>query len=205
MAQRAVGIPAQPVHHAGKVFEVAFTADQLVECWIREQTQSHLHSSAVAPPRRAMRRNPADLAALERQSAGMESFAQGELNRPVAVPAQLQDRRFWSGDREGGAKSLPHLTQQLARMGARIVFHAVNGGGRGDSEQADLSRSYHEANLRMRAQAGKLWIVTVDSCHPTDRPCSSPSGVVGPDGSWAVKTDQLGEQLFVHTIESAEE
>ena len=22
----------------------------------------------------------------------------------------------------------PHLTQQLARMGARVVFHAVNGG-----------------------------------------------------------------------------
>ena len=95
----------------------------------------------------------------------------------------------------------PHLTQQLARLGAKVIFHAVNG-GRDDS---DFSRvtvfHFHQSNLQMRAHAGGLWIVTVDNASPLDKPCSAPCGVVAPDGSWAVRTSPVGEQFFAWTID----
>jgi len=94
----------------------------------------------------------------------------------------------------------PHLTQELARLGAKIIFHAVNG-DRNGSEWSEVNWQFHESNLRMRAKAGNLWIVTVDNCHPTDIPCSAPSGVINPDGQWVIKTPPKGEQLFVHTME----
>ena len=93
----------------------------------------------------------------------------------------------------------PHLTQQLADMGARILFHAVNG-GRDGSEWSDVAWQYHESNLRMRARAGKVWIVTVDSCYPTELRCSAPSGVVAPDGAWACRVEPKGEQFFVRDV-----
>ena len=92
-----------------------------------------------------------------------------------------------------------HLTQQLAGAGARVVFHAVNGGRSGDLPR--LAWDYHNANLRMRAEAGKVCIVTTDNCLPTDVACSSPCGVVGPDGAWACRTEPRGERFFAHTIE----
>jgi predicted amidohydrolase len=98
----------------------------------------------------------------------------------------------------------PHLSQQLARMGARIIFHAVNG-GRGPGEASDLAWQYHESNLRMRADAGRLWIVTVDSCHPTHLRCSSPSGVVGPGGRWACRAESRGVQHFAYTVDLADD
>lgn len=94
----------------------------------------------------------------------------------------------------------PHLTQQLATMGSRIVFHAVNG-GRDGSELSQVAWQFHESNLRLRARAGKLWIVTVDNCFPTDLPCSAPSGVLDPHGNWVVRTPPVGEHYFVYTIE----
>ncbi len=94
----------------------------------------------------------------------------------------------------------PHLTQQLARRGARVVFHAVNG-GRDGSANSRLNWQYHEANHRMRTRAAKLWVVTVDNAHPVTLPCSAPSGVLSPDGEWACRAPRRGEHLFVHTIE----
>ena len=93
----------------------------------------------------------------------------------------------------------PHLSQQLARMGARIIFHAVNG-GRDGSEWSRVAWQYHESNLRMRARAGQVWVVTVDSCHPPELPCSAPSGVLDPAGDWACRVDPQGERFFAHTI-----
>jgi len=93
----------------------------------------------------------------------------------------------------------PHLTQQLARMGARVIFHAVNG-GRDGSAWSDVAWQYHESNLRMRARAGRLWIVTVDSCYPLELRCSAPSGVINPDGQWVCRAEPQGVQYFVHTI-----
>lgn len=93
----------------------------------------------------------------------------------------------------------PHLTQQLAQMGARVILHAVNG-GRDGSEQSKVAWHYHESNLRLRALAGRLWIVTVDNCAPTTLPCSAPSGVLTPTGEWAARAPSQGEHCFVHTL-----
>jgi len=94
----------------------------------------------------------------------------------------------------------PHLTQQLSRMGARVIFHSVNG-GRDGSEWTQLSWHYHESNLRMRARAGAVWIVTVDSADPLELPCSAPSGVIDPEGNWLVKAPPQGEQHFVAALD----
>ena len=93
----------------------------------------------------------------------------------------------------------PHLSQQLAAMGVRIIFHAANG-GRDGSEWSQVGWQYHQSNLRMRARAGRIWIVSVDSSFPTDIPCSAPSGVIDPEGNWVCRTEAVGEQFFVHTI-----
>ncbi|GIV18627.1 MAG: hypothetical protein KatS3mg023_0378 [Armatimonadota bacterium] len=92
-----------------------------------------------------------------------------------------------------------HLTQQLAAMGAKVVFHAVNG-GRDGSEWSRVAWRYHEANLRLRAHAGKIWMVTVDNCYPLHLRCSSPSGVVSPSGEWKVRVRAQGERFFLYTI-----
>ncbi len=93
----------------------------------------------------------------------------------------------------------PHLSQQLAAMGADIILHAVNG-GRNGSPLSDLTRQYHESNLRLRARAGEIWIVTVDNAYPEDLPCAAPSGVINPAGDFVYRARPNGEQLFVQTI-----
>jgi predicted amidohydrolase len=95
----------------------------------------------------------------------------------------------------------PHLTQQLAAQGARIIFQSVNSSlGRG--AQLELNRSFHEANLRLRARAGKVWIVVADAADPAGQLANHcPSGVVDPSGNWAVRLDAPGERYFAFTIE----
>ncbi len=94
----------------------------------------------------------------------------------------------------------PHLSQKLSDMGAKIIFQAVNGGRNGSDWSRNVFWPFHETNLRIRAQTGKLWIVTVDNCYPTNIPCSCPSGVLQPNGNWAAKTPDQGEQMVVYTI-----
>ena len=93
----------------------------------------------------------------------------------------------------------PHLSQQLAAMDARLIFHAVHG-GRDGSEWSKVAWQYHESNLRMRTRAAKLWTVTVDNAFPEDIPCSAPSGVIGPDGAWVCQAATTGKAFFVHEI-----
>jgi predicted amidohydrolase len=95
----------------------------------------------------------------------------------------------------------PHLLRQLSAMGARVVFHAVNGGRDGSAWSKQVVWAYHSTNLRMRAQAAGVWVVTVDSCSPLHLPCSAPSGVVSPSGDWVCRTAPQGEQFFVYTIQ----
>ena len=92
-----------------------------------------------------------------------------------------------------------HLTHQLKNMGAQVILHAVNG-GRSTAEWSDVNWDYHSSNLRMRARASKVWIVTVDSSEPTDIRCSAPSGVIDPDGTWQCQTNDTGMDRFVYTI-----
>jgi len=96
-----------------------------------------------------------------------------------------------------------HLSQQLARMGARVIFHAVNGGREKTRFSQVVIRNFHESNLLMRAKAGNIWIVTVDNCYPQDIPCSSPGGVVNPKGEWAVRVPSKGERFFAYTINTS--
>ena len=93
----------------------------------------------------------------------------------------------------------PHLSQQLAHNGAKVIFHAVNGGRTGGA-WSEVNWAFHESNLRMRARAGGVWIVTVDNSAPVHIPSSAPSGVINPNGNWVCKTDVRGEAWFVHTL-----
>ncbi|MBT5873862.1 MAG: carbon-nitrogen hydrolase family protein [Candidatus Latescibacteria bacterium] len=93
-----------------------------------------------------------------------------------------------------------HLAHQLSDMGTQVLFHAVNG-GRDGTEWAGLIWQFHESNLRIRARAGNLWVVTVDSAEPVNLPCSAPSGVINPEGAWACRVPDQGEQFFAHSIE----
>ena len=92
-----------------------------------------------------------------------------------------------------------HLTHLLARRGARIILHAVNG-GRSRSEWSDVNWQFHSSNLRMRARASGVWIVTVDSCEPLDIRCSAPSGVIDPLGDWRCQTRDTGIDRFIWNI-----
>jgi predicted amidohydrolase len=94
----------------------------------------------------------------------------------------------------------PHLARRLGEMGARVIFHAVNGGRDGGPFSRTTVWHYHESNLVMRAMAAGAWIVTVDNCAPTHLPCSAPSGVVSPKGEWLVRAEPMGEQFFVMDI-----
>ena len=94
----------------------------------------------------------------------------------------------------------PHLSQQLSKLGARVIFLAINGGRNGGDWSEQVNWPYHETNMRMRAVAGKVWVVSADNCFPTSFPCSAPSGVIRPDGTWAAKANRVGEQVVVHTI-----
>lgn len=94
----------------------------------------------------------------------------------------------------------PHLAHQLATMGAQVIVHAVNGGRNGSAFSKEVVWPFHQSNLQLRARASTVWIATVDSCFPCDIPCSAPSGVVDPDGQWAVKAESIGEQFYVYTI-----
>jgi len=93
-----------------------------------------------------------------------------------------------------------HLSQRLAEWGTRVIFHAVNG-GRDGGEWSEVYWNYHESNLRLRARAGGVWIVTVDNCFPMKWRCSAPSGVLDPGGNWACRTRPQGVDYFVYTIE----
>jgi len=93
-----------------------------------------------------------------------------------------------------------HLSQELARMGAKIVFHAVNGGRDASEFSQVVTRNFHESNLRMRAKAAGVWIVTVDNCVPEDIPCSSPGGVIDPNGDWVAQLPPKGERFLVYAI-----
>lgn len=95
-----------------------------------------------------------------------------------------------------------HLSQQLSKMGARIIFHAVNG-GRSESELSDIFWDYHLTNLRIRAMCGYVWIVTADNSYPLNLRSSSPSGVINPKGKWVCETEAKGVQYFSYTIEIA--
>jgi len=94
----------------------------------------------------------------------------------------------------------PHLSQKLSNAGAEVIFLAINGGRNGGDWSRNVYWQFHETNMRMRAAAGKVWVVSADNCAPIDIPCSAPTGVIAPDGNWATKSENQGEHVVVHTI-----
>jgi len=135
----------------------------------------------------------------------------GEINHYAARPLRtFQFQGFTIGglicnDMWANPQCTPmpdsHLSQQLAERGVRIIFQAINGGRNGSDWSRHVYWPYHESNLRMRARAGHVWIVTADNCHPTNIPCSAPSGVLDPTGTWRVRAKDQGEQVVAYTIE----
>jgi predicted amidohydrolase len=94
----------------------------------------------------------------------------------------------------------PHLAQQLAEQGARVVFLSVNS-GQDEGEALALHRAYHESNLQIRSRSARLWVVVANACDLQGRrEANCHSGVMGPDGRWVVQSDPKGEQYFAHTI-----
>lgn len=93
-----------------------------------------------------------------------------------------------------------HLSQQLARMGVKIIFHGVNGWRDNHEFTRTHQFNFHESNLLLRAMAGRLWIVTVDNASPLDTPVSCCGGVVSPAGERVLKANPIGEQFFNYTI-----
>tara|TARA_B100000029_G_scaffold56699_1_gene51325 strand:+ start:135 stop:995 length:861 start_codon:yes stop_codon:yes gene_type:complete len=95
----------------------------------------------------------------------------------------------------------PHLSQKLSKAGAKIIFLAINGGRDGGSWSEEVNWPYHEVNMRMRAAAGRVWVVSADNSFPHTVPCSAPSGILKPNGQWAKQAPRKGEHVTVHTIE----
>ncbi len=96
-----------------------------------------------------------------------------------------------------------YLCRELAQMGVQVIFHGVNC-ERSSAVTDNIRWNFHEANLKMNASAGKLWIITVDNCYPEEFVCSSPSGTIDPNGEWLCQTEPQGLQYFVSTIELPE-
>ena len=93
----------------------------------------------------------------------------------------------------------PNLVKKLSRLGAKIIFHTVNG-GRDDSDfTQNTVKTYHEVHVLMKAKAHNVFIATVDNAYPTHIGTSSYGGVVSPDG-WLHKMKGIGRQIDTVTI-----
>jgi predicted amidohydrolase len=94
----------------------------------------------------------------------------------------------------------PHLAFQLAGLGASVIFLSVNS-GQAEGDELALHRAFHESNLSIRARTSKLWVVVANACDVKGlREVNCRSGVIAPDGHWAVQANPLGEQFFAYTI-----
>jgi predicted amidohydrolase len=86
----------------------------------------------------------------------------------------------------------PRLSYQLARRGARVIFHLINSGS------SSRHTAFHESNLMLRAREGQLHIVTANAAKPHSVNCSS--GIVTPDGKWHIRLPRRGQHLYVESI-----
>ena len=140
----------------------------------------------------------------------MEETPVGEINDYAALPLRTFDfcgitvgglicNDLWANP---GCTPMPdpHLTHQLRKIGARIIFHAVNGYRDADRMTQVVARGYHESNLLMRAAADKLFIATADNASPENLGVSSYSGIVSPSAEWLIKLPDTGRQFGAYTL-----
>jgi len=93
-----------------------------------------------------------------------------------------------------------HLSKQLSRMGASIIFQAVNG-GRDDSEFSQgLVRKFHEVHVLMQANAHGITICTVDNAHPENIGVSSIGGIAAPNGAWKHALPVIGRHVSTFEV-----
>lgn len=85
----------------------------------------------------------------------------------------------------------PHLSLQIARAGAQVIFQAVNSGSN------QRYRSYHESNQFLRAAEAKCPIVAVNAFEPPE--INDTSGVVGTDFAHLVTLPR--DRASIQTVE----
>jgi len=85
----------------------------------------------------------------------------------------------------------PHLSLQIARAGAQVIFQAVNSGTN------QRYRSYHESNQFLRAAEAKCPIVAVNAFEPPE--INDTSGVVGTDFAHLVTLPR--DRASIQTVE----
>lgn len=95
----------------------------------------------------------------------------------------------------------PHLTWQLAKMGAKVIFHPVNGGNDGSDFISQTIVPFHSSNLQMRAQVSGLYLVSVDNPGLNHFRVTCPGGVVSPEGKRLFTLNERGEDMGVFEIE----
>jgi len=87
------------------------------------------------------------------------------------------------------------LAYKLKRLGAQIIFHAVNGGRDESDFSQQVVRTFHEMNVLMLSHGYQIPIATVDNAAPVTIEVSSIGGVVTGGTGWAMRLPVLGEQL----------
>jgi len=92
------------------------------------------------------------------------------------------------------------LAKQLYRMGAKIIFHAVNGGRDESVFSQETVRTFHEVNVLMQANAYGLVICSVDNARPEHIGVSSVGGIATADGTWKFTLPVVGRQVSTFEI-----
>ena len=95
----------QALHHPRQVLEAVFAGDEHIEGGLAQQRQGEREPLAVAARGAPGCGHGADLGAHQAQAPGVEAAAQGHAHLVVAVPAQLEHRRFERGQRQGRVQS----------------------------------------------------------------------------------------------------
>ena len=84
----------------------------------------------------------------------------------------------------------PHLSQSYQGGGGNhLSGHQWGAGWRPLVEEVNWP--YHEVNMRMRAAAGRLWVVSADNSFPA---LLRAFVVLQPNGQWAQQAPRQGEQ-----------
>ena len=93
-----------------------------------------------------------------------------------------------------------HLTWRLARMGAKVIFQAVNGGRDAGPLSQGLVKKFHEVHVLMKAHTDGVVICTVDNAFPENIGVSSIGGIAGRDGKLAHTLPDIGRQVATFDI-----
>lgn len=96
--------------------------------------------------------------------------------------------------------SAPHLTDQLATIGACVIFHAASGSKGISLFSQEPVKQYHCSKLLLRVEVFRLWFVTVNSGAPADSHCLSSFGVIASNEKWLVKFVNQGGEYFIGGI-----